>query len=100
MSKNIIIPPVPDTEDLLVENKIAPIWQRWFTQLREFLIDFFPIFMVDSPVGKVSRVVFRASSMTQVDRDAITHPQNGMIIFNETSGKINYYQEATWKELP
>jgi hypothetical protein len=99
MPENIIISQVPETEDVLENKKISPVWQRWFNQLQQFILQYFRIFTISSPQGKIPRIVFIPPGMSQADRDLITSPVNGTIIFNETSGKINYYQQDTWKEL-
>jgi uncharacterized protein (TIGR02145 family) len=41
---------------------------------------------------------FLAPRMTNVQRDAITAPADGLIIFNTSSGCPNYYNNGTWYE--
>lgn len=100
MPENIIISQVPETEDVLEDRKMSPVWQRWFNQLQLFILQYFRIFMINSSQGKIPRIVFMPPAMSQADRDALDNPENGTIIFNQTSGKINYYQLNAWGELP
>jgi uncharacterized protein (TIGR02145 family) len=42
---------------------------------------------------------FLPPRMTLAQRNAIVNPANGLIIFNTTSGCINYYNNGYWKNL-
>ncbi len=42
---------------------------------------------------------FIAPSMTTTQRDAILTPETGRIIFNSTTGKMNFYDGSAWKVL-
>ena len=37
--------------------------------------------------------------MTQVERDAIVSPATGLLLFNTTAGKFNYYTGSAWSEI-
>ena len=37
--------------------------------------------------------------MTQTERDSIVSPATGLLIFNTTAGKFNYYTGSTWSEI-
>lgn len=100
-SQNIIISQIPDAEDLVDDKKKATAtWVRWLSQLQIFINNFFQIFMIVDSTGNVPRTVFAPPQMSQADRDALQQLTNGVIIFNTTSGKINYYQLGSWAELP
>lgn len=42
---------------------------------------------------------FIAPSMTTTQRDAIVSPESGRIIYNSTTGKINFYDGSTWRVI-
>lgn len=36
---------------------------------------------------------------TEIERDALTDHPEGLIIFNTTSAKLNYYTNGEWEEI-
>ncbi len=113
MSQNIIISQIPDTDNLLETNRvdfskkelensrISPVWQRWLSQLQLFINQYFPPFVLSSATtGKVPRILFKLPEMSEIDRNALDSVENGVFIFNTTSGAINYYQAGSWHALP
>jgi len=44
-------------------------------------------------------VNFQAPRYTTTERNAITNPKQGQIIFNLTSNKLNVYSGTGWEEI-
>ena len=44
-------------------------------------------------------VLFQAPRYTTTERDAITTPQQGQIIYNTTTDKLNFYTGSGWEEI-
>ena len=42
---------------------------------------------------------FMAPSMTTTERNALTNPQNGMIILNTTTNKLNVRLNGAWEQI-
>jgi len=42
---------------------------------------------------------FQLKSYTTTQRDALSSPQAGWTVFNETTNKINQYNGSAWKEV-
>lgn len=42
---------------------------------------------------------FMAPSMTTTERNALTNPQNGMIIHNTTTNKLNVRLNGAWEQI-
>lgn len=40
-----------------------------------------------------------APRMTQTERDGISSPATGLLVFNTTAGKFNYYTGSAWSEI-
>lgn len=42
---------------------------------------------------------FRIPNLTEAQRDALVSPQNGLILFNTTSGEFQYYDSGAWQTV-
>lgn len=51
--------------------------------------------------GQIRNILlkFMAPDMTTTERDALTNPQNGMIILNTTTNKLNVRLNGAWEVI-
>lgn len=43
--------------------------------------------------------LFQAPSYTTTERDALKNPKAGMVIYNSTTSKINFYNGSAWAAI-
>lgn len=99
-AKEVINAP-PVYQPYLIKNgKIDDTWQKWFSSVYSVVNQFFPNFSYDHDTqGKVQGPVFSPPTYDTTTRDNLGSPSAGLVIYNTTTNKLNYYNGTTWMEV-
>lgn len=56
-------------------------------------------YFIQNLVGYLTQNGILLPQLTTAQRDQITHPQNGQIIYNTTVGSAQYYKAGVWTSI-
>jgi len=105
INKTLNQPPIYQ-ENITRNNRLNPIWQKWFTAVHQTHIQFFKTFnakikLTPLPVEHVNEkhVLLGVTSLTQAEQDNIVNVDDGTFMYNLTTKKVNVREDGVWKEI-
>lgn len=87
-------------ENITRNDRLNPIWQKWFTAVHQTHTQFFKTFNAASTTdANQQHVLPSGTSLTTAQRDNIVDVDDGVFIYNTTTNKFNFRENGAWKEI-